>query len=78
MFRKIACINKKHQDLSTTFVLEETDQGTRKITDKDEMEKVIINANKDKYHQTEDSCPFMKEPLCSDFGYLGIGPKQRK
>ena len=37
------------------------------------MEQEIINKNKDKYHQTEDTCPFMKDPLLEHFGEMGIG-----
>jgi hypothetical protein len=29
---------------------------------------------KNKYHQTENYCPFLKEPLLSDFGQYGEGP----
>lgn len=43
--------------------------------DKEELEKAIIDSNRHKYHQTEGTYPFMSEPLLSDFGYLGIGPK---
>ena len=37
------------------------------------MEDYIIKSNQEKYHQTEDSCPFLQEPLLSDFGYHGEG-----
>ena len=39
------------------------------------MEKAIIVENKDKHHQTEISCPFMKEPLKTHFGDLDIESK---
>ena len=38
------------------------------------MEAAIIAENKHKYHQTEDTCPFMKHPLNNHFGNLGVGP----
>ena len=38
------------------------------------MEKEIIRENKSKYHQTEDTCPFMQDPLMNHFGEYGQGP----
>ena len=35
------------------------------------MEDAIIEANLKKYHQTETSCPFMKEPVKSQVGDYG-------
>ena len=78
MFRKLARINKKMQDLSTKSVTIQTPTGEKEITEKKELEEAIINSNRHKYHQTEDTCPFMKEPLVSDFGHLGQGPKTEK
>ena len=75
MFRKLARINNKIQDLSTKSVTVKTSFGEKEITDKEELEKAIIDSNRHKYHQTEDTCPFMNEPLLSDFGHLGMGPK---
>ena len=39
-----------------------------------ELEDAIINENREKYHQTEDTCPFLTQPLQSHFGRLGKGP----
>ena len=33
-----------------------------------------MNANRVKYHQTEEYCPFLQEPLISDFGPLAERP----
>ena len=74
MFRKLAAINKKNQDLSTKSITIQSEKGPIEVTDKLQMERAIINANKDKYHQTEASCPFMKPPLKNHFGDLGKGP----
>ena len=74
-FKKLAHINKKHQDLSTTYVtIKEKDGTIREVTEKREMEKVIMEENRSKYHQTENSSPFMRNPLRNHFGDLGIGP----
>lgn len=74
MFRRLKVIHQKQQDLSTKFVTVNTPQGKVIITDKYHMEKAIINENKDKYHQTEQSCPFMHSPLRQHFGDKGLGP----
>ena len=74
MFRRLAIINNKQHDLSTKFVTINTKNGKEVISDKIQMEKAIINENKSKYHQTEDSCPFMDLPLSQHFGEMGIGP----
>ena len=72
-FRKIAAINQKTQDLSTKFVSVTSSKGTRIISEKRAMETAIINENKDKYHQTEETCPFMDDPLLTHFGEMGLG-----
>ena len=75
MFRKLAYINKKVQDLSTKSVTIQTEAGEKEITEKEELEKVIIDSNRDKYHQTEGTCPFMSDTLKEDFGEMGEGQK---
>ena len=75
MFRKLKVVHEKNKDLSTKFVTVNTPRGKIIITDKVQMEQAIIDENKDKYHQTEASCPFMKSPLKQQFGDKGIGPK---
>ena len=37
------------------------------------MENEIITDNKDKYHQTEDTCPFIQDPLVEHCGTMTIG-----
>ena len=75
MFRKLAHINNKVHDLSTKSVTVKTPSGDKVITQKEELEQVIMDSNRAKYHQTEATCPFMKDPLLNDFGELGIGPQ---
>ena len=74
LFRKLKFVHEKNKDLSTKYVTVNTPQGKVIITDKQEMEKAIINENKDKYHQTESTCPFMHSPLKEHFGEKGLGP----
>ena len=75
MFRKLAAINQKSPDLSIKSTMITKKDGTKSIvTDKRKMETAIINKNRKKYHQTENSCPFMCSPLKDEFGHLGIGP----
>jgi hypothetical protein len=44
------------------------------LTNKRDIESAIITENKKKYHQTENYCPFLCEPLLSDFRHFGEGP----
>jgi hypothetical protein len=44
------------------------------LTNKRDIETAIIAKNRQKYHQTEHYCPFLCEPLLSDFGQFGEGP----
>ena len=78
LFRKLAYIHQKNRDLSTKFITISTPEGQVQITEKEEMERAIIAENKDKYHQTESSCPFMKFPLNKHFGEMGKGIKTDK
>ena len=75
MFRKLKVVHEKNKDLSTKYVTVNTPRGKIIITDKNQMERAIIDENKDKYHQTEGTCPFMKSPLKQHFGDKGIGPE---
>ena len=75
MYRKLAAVYNKAKDVSTKSITVSTPQGSKVITEQKEMEKAIIQENRHKYHQTEDTCPFMKNPLKADFGPLGKGPK---
>jgi hypothetical protein len=47
---------------------------SKKLSSKNEIEVVIIEENRHKYHQTENYCPFLQDPLLSDFGMFGKGP----
>ena len=76
MYRKLRMINKKINNLSTSFVPQTTNSGdTIDITDREEMEQAITNENKKKYHQTELTCPFIQNPLKEHFGNIGKGPR---
>ena len=74
MFRKLAAVYNKTKDLSTKTVTVTSESGSKVITEKMELEDAIINENREKYHQTEDTCPFLTQPLQSHFGRLGKGP----
>ena len=39
------------------------------------MEDAIIPINREKFHQSEATCPFLQEPLVTDFGFYGEGPR---
>lgn len=41
------------------------------ITDQQEMEQAIMEENRKKFHQVENVCPFLKDPLRKDFGEYG-------
>jgi hypothetical protein len=73
-FAKLGRITKKNENLSITSI-KVTKNGTQKeLCNKKEIEEAIIKENKHKYHQTENYCPFLLEPLLSDFGQYGEGP----
>ena len=64
---------KGDNNLTTKFIQVTENGQSRDVTDQKNMEDYIIKSNQEKYHQTEDSCPFLQEPLLSDFGYHGEG-----
>ena len=67
-------MGKTHSN-STTHVSITSKEGIKEdITDKEKMEKAIIEENVKKFHQTENTCPFLKHPLKEQFGYFGEGP----
>ena len=75
-FRRLAQVNNKIAALSTNFITVKNKDGeSQEITDPKEMDKAFKQENQRKYHQTEDTCPFLKEPLKSDFGEFGQGPE---
>ncbi len=76
MFRRLRRINTGDSNLGTTFITTTDAQGNKiDITDKSAMEQVIISENRQKYHQTESTCPFLHPPLSTDLGQCGEGPK---
>ena len=74
MFRKIAHITGKKQSLLTTHVSIKNEDGSRTdLVKKEEMEQAIIEENINKFHQSENTCPFLQPPLVHDFGFHGEG-----
>ena len=74
-FRRLKRIMKGDNNTSTTSVLVSAPDGSiREVINKEEMESAIINENRKKYHQTEDTCPFLQEPLRSQLGDCADGP----
>ena len=75
MYRKLQMINKKINNLSTSFITVTSETGEKRdITNRKEMEQAITDENRRKYHQTESTCPFITSPLKEQFGNLGKGP----
>lgn len=73
-YKRIAFLDESVGSTATTFVnITQPDGSKRAISDKHELESVIIEENKKKYHQCENT-PFLKEPLYSEFGRYGEGP----
>ena len=72
-YRRLAVLSKKCNDnLSTTTVLVTLPSGRKvEISEKQEMENAIIAENTKKYHQCENSCPFLTSPLTEVFGSFG-------
>ena len=74
MYRKIARVTKKVENMGTTFVTIKDENGRKKdVIEKDQMEEEIINENRKKFHQTEGTCPFLQPMLKKDFGDYGEG-----
>ena len=73
MFKKLRPLNKKHSDnLSlTTVTITQPDGSTVEVTDEAPMVQAIINENLKKYHQNEDTCPFLQPSLKRQFGNFG-------
>ena len=72
-YRSLRRLKKKfQQNLATTSVMLTMPNGsTVELTDKDEMVTAIIHENRKKYHQSEDTCPFLQRPLRDEFGPYG-------
>ena len=71
LFRRLKRL-KGDNNLSTTFVTVHDEDGhPRDIVDRETMENTIIPTNREKFHQCENSCPFLQDPLLQDFGFHG-------
>ncbi len=71
--RKIKHIRGKLSTGTTTLVTVQLPSGElQDIVDKSSIEQAIMNENKSKYQQSF-QIPFMRPPLITDFGFLGIG-----
>ena len=71
LFRRLKRL-KGEDNLSTSFVTTRNEDGTSTdIIEKEAIENAIIPTNQKKFHQSEDSCPFLKHPLVDQFGFHG-------
>ena len=72
-YKKLSKLNKKKDaNLSTTAITMNLPDGSKKeITEKAAMEKAIINENIKKFHQSEDTCPFLQGDLRQQMGEYG-------
>ena len=72
MYRKLRRITRTVENLGTTFITIPGPENSKiDITEKEAMEEEIIKENRKKYHQTENTCPFLHSPLVDDFGMYG-------
>ena len=75
IFRKSKLSLHNNTNLRTNYITVTQEDGTKEeITNQKDMENAIIEENIKKYHQSEQSCPFLKSPLVDDFGFHGEGP----
>jgi hypothetical protein len=74
MHSKLGRITKKNDNLNVTSINVQQNGNSKELSNKTEIEEAIIEENRHKYHQTERYCPFLQEPLLSDFGLFGEGP----
>ena len=72
--RRTKAVLKRNANMGTTRIQIEKSGRTIDITDKEEMERLIISENEKKYHQTEESCPLLRGQLLDDIGIKGDGP----
>ena len=64
VFRRLKIVNHKISNLSTSHITIKKEDGTREeISDPNKMDHAFCEENRKKYHQTENTCPFMTEPL---------------
>ena len=73
MYRKLRPLNSKYSEnmATSSVVVTNPDGSTEEITDEDKMVQAIIEENVKKYHQCENTCPFLLEPLAQHFGAFG-------
>ena len=63
---------KGEDNLSTSFVTVRNADGSKTdIIEKEAIENAIIPTNQKKFHQSENSCPFLQHPLVEDMGFHG-------
>ena len=75
VYKKLRVITKKLSNLGTLYVTVKDSNGEKKeISNRKEMEKAITEENRAKYHQSEETCPFLQPPLDEQFGITGQGP----
>ena len=80
LYKRLKPISRKFgENLSTTLVVKTQPDGTQiEISQKAEMERAIISENVAKYHQCEETCPFLRPPLSTLFGPYGDSSQSDK
>ena len=72
VFRKLKYLRGKIRSGSVSFIHTLGPDGNiQEVTEKESMERLLLDANENKFRQCE-STPMMVEPLLSVFGQLGI------
>ena len=59
------------------MTITDPDGKKRDITDPEKMGEALTKENRQKYHQTESTNPFMTSQLRQDFGEYGEGPQTK-
>ena len=73
--RRAKYVLERNQRCGTTMIQIKSRGKTIDVTDKSQMERLIIAENEKKYHQTETRCPLLHGQLLADIGLLGEGPE---
>ena len=73
--RRIKATLRRNTNCGTTRIQVRVGSKVKDITKKREMEKLIMDENEKKYHQTEKSCPLLQGQRLEDIGLLGDGPE---
>ena len=66
---------KRNSRCGTSMIQVKSGGEIQDITNKKEMEAMIIEENEKKYHQTKQRCPLLTGQLLEDIGLLGDGPR---